>query len=351
MLTGTLAEALAAYREAVGSEPEDPEKLARDSFHILSGYGHHEAAIRLGEAQRAQKPDDPIQTYLLAALKQAPIDRAPDDYVITYFDKFAETFDRQLVEVLDYHGPEKLYALVAMHDRPLDHDDFGLNQSKIMNVVDSNNLERDAGEKPVPTFSHPAQTRILDLGCGTGLAGPLLKRPGRVLTGVDLSPRMLEKAAARQAYDHLIASEAVAYLAQQEHGFDLIFAADFLIYVGDLAPLMRHAARLLGPGGLLALTIETTQDYDNFGLNQSKIVNVIDSKNLERDAGGKPLHTFPHPALETYRLLPSGRFAHRPGYIEDLTRGSFILRRQEPTMIRLEANRPVDGALLLFERI
>jgi hypothetical protein len=38
----------------------------------------------------------------------------------------------------------------------LDHDDFGLNQSKIMNVIDSNNLERDAGGKPVPTFPHPA---------------------------------------------------------------------------------------------------------------------------------------------------------------------------------------------------
>ncbi|MGD9843995.1 MAG: hypothetical protein AB7O60_00570 [Variibacter sp.] len=26
-------------------------------------------------------------------------------------------------------------------------------------------------------------------------------------------------------------------------------------------------------------------------------MNVIDSHNLERDAGGKPLHIFPHPAL------------------------------------------------------
>ncbi len=40
----------------------------------------------------------------------------------------------------------------------LDHDDFGLNQSKIMNVIDSHNLERDAGGKPVPTFPHPALT-------------------------------------------------------------------------------------------------------------------------------------------------------------------------------------------------
>lgn len=38
-------------------------------------------------------------------------------------------------------------------------------------------------------------------------------------------------------------------------------------------------------------------DHDDFGLKQSKIMNVIDSKNLERDAGGKPLHSFPHPAL------------------------------------------------------
>ncbi len=37
-----------------------------------------------------------------------------------------------------------------------DHDDFGLHQSKIMNVIDSNKIERDAGGKPVPTFPHPA---------------------------------------------------------------------------------------------------------------------------------------------------------------------------------------------------
>ena len=38
-------------------------------------------------------------------------------------------------------------------------------------------------------------------------------------------------------------------------------------------------------------------DHDDFGLNQSKIINVINSKHLERVAGGKPLRTFPQPAL------------------------------------------------------
>jgi hypothetical protein len=39
---------------------------------------------------------------------------------------------------------------------PKDHDDFGLIQSKIMKRDRFNKLERDAGEKPVSTFSHPA---------------------------------------------------------------------------------------------------------------------------------------------------------------------------------------------------
>jgi hypothetical protein len=38
----------------------------------------------------------------------------------------------------------------------LDRDDFGLNPSKIMNVINCESLERDTGEKPVPTFPHPA---------------------------------------------------------------------------------------------------------------------------------------------------------------------------------------------------
>jgi hypothetical protein len=45
-------------------------------------------------------------------------------------------------------------------------------------------------------------------------------------------------------------------------------------------------------------------DHDDFGSNRSKIINVIDSNILERDAGGKPLHTFPHPALVVLQLVP-----------------------------------------------
>ena len=48
-----------------------------------------------------------------------------------------------------------------------------------------------------------AELAILDLGCGTGLAGAAFKPLAARLDGVDLSPAMIEKARARQIYDHL----------------------------------------------------------------------------------------------------------------------------------------------------
>ncbi len=51
----------------------------------------------------------------------------------------------------------KRLGMYAQPETALDHvHDFGLQQSKIMNVIDSNNLERAAGGKLVPTFPQPA---------------------------------------------------------------------------------------------------------------------------------------------------------------------------------------------------
>jgi hypothetical protein len=56
--------------------------------------------------------------------------------------------------------PEHENYSVHVETLPIDHDDFGLNQSKIMNVIDSKSLERDAGGKPVSTFPHPVLRRL-----------------------------------------------------------------------------------------------------------------------------------------------------------------------------------------------
>ena len=55
----------------------------------------------------------------------------------------------------DGFKPSKAYATRLLW-RDLDHDDFGLNRPKIMNVIDSNKLEHDVVRKPLRTFRHHA---------------------------------------------------------------------------------------------------------------------------------------------------------------------------------------------------
>jgi hypothetical protein len=53
----------------------------------------------------------------------------------------------------------------------VDHDDFGSNRSKIMNVIDSHSLEHDVVRKPLRTFRHHALVRRVAAFCAvaTGL--------------------------------------------------------------------------------------------------------------------------------------------------------------------------------------
>jgi predicted TPR repeat methyltransferase len=275
VIAGDVAAAFAAYSETAGPHAEDSGSVARTAFQILSAYGHRDAALRLGRAQLANVQDDPIQRYLLDAVAGEKLDRAPRDYLVAYFDRFAESFDKQLVDVLGYDVPEKLARLVA------------------------------ATGKRLP--------RALDLGCGTGLAGPYLKPARSRLVGVDLSPRMLAKAADRQVYDSLVEAEMVAFLEQTSERFDLVFAADSVIYIGDLEAFIRAAARVTPPGALVAFNVETTWDAP-------------------------------------YLLLPSGRFAHAVAALQVNAAPWFTLKTNQPAVLRVEANARVHGSLVILER-
>jgi predicted TPR repeat methyltransferase len=156
-------------------------------------------------------------------------------------------------------------------------------------------------------------TRVVDLGCGTGLAGQGLQAASQRLVGVDLSPRMLAKAAEKRCYDALIEAEMVTFLGQTSERFDLVFAADALVYLGDLEEFFAAAARVATPGGILAFNVETT-------------------------------------ALASWVLLPSGRFAHCLEALLASAAPWFTTRSSQPAFLRVEANQRVDGALVLLER-
>ena len=169
-------------------------------------------------AQLAREGDEVVQ---VAALGRAAVpDRAPARYVRDLFDGFAERFDAELAEKLDYRTPELLAAAL-----------------------------RDAGA--------PAGEGIcLDLGCGTGLSGVALAPLARRLEGLDLSPRMLALARRRGIYAALHQADLLEWLPAHPGAFDLVAAADVLNYLGDLSPALAGIAAALKPGGLAAFSLE-----------------------------------------------------------------------------------------------
>jgi predicted TPR repeat methyltransferase len=219
--------AIAACRRALALNP------AHVRAHNLVGYmlymvGRREDAAEVFRDWLAAEPHNPIAAHMLAASTgDAVPDRASDDFVRRTFDQFAESFDEQLLQRLDYHAPELLAASLA------------------------------------EVLGEPrAALEVLDAGCGTGLCGPLLRPYARHLTGVDLSPGMLAKASLRGGYDSLHAQELTAYLAANEAAFDVVASADTLVYFGALEAVARTAHDALRPGGWLAFTVERSDDAD-----------------------------------------------------------------------------------------
>jgi predicted TPR repeat methyltransferase len=194
----------------------------------LEAAGDLEGAAGAFREARERAPDDMMGAGLrLARLGAVPATGAMSPaYVRTLFDQYAGRFDAALRTRLAYRGPEvlagALEAACAALGRPL------------------------------------AFARALDLGCGTGLAAPLIAPWVARLEGVDLSPAMLAQAERLGLYGGLRAAEMGADLEAAEPGvYDLILAADALCYVAELGPLLGAARRALAPGGLVAATLET----------------------------------------------------------------------------------------------
>ncbi|MGO9361204.1 MAG: methyltransferase domain-containing protein [Xanthobacteraceae bacterium] len=169
----------------------------------------------------------------LIRLGAEPLSEMSPAYVRTLFDQYAPRFDMALRGDLNYRGPEILLKA----------------------VLASRHAERRPGY-----FRH-----ALDLGCGTGLAGLAFASIVDVIDGFDLSPGMIERARATQVYRRLEVADMIAALRGEGDGAaDLILAADAVVYLGDLAPLFREAARVLAADGLLGFTVEACDE--GFGL-------------------------------------------------------------------------------------
>jgi predicted TPR repeat methyltransferase len=221
-----LDEAVACYRRAIAIEPASA--MAQYNLgNSLYKAGQRTDALRHLHRALELDPDEARSLHMVRALSGETAVSAPLDYVRTLFDDYAENFENDLVERLDYQVPAILRAeldALLTDDRRLGH--------------------------------------ALDLGCGTGLSGVAFRdRVGR-LTGIDLSRRMIEQAAQKGIYDDLACAEAVQYLARGKASFDLIIAADVFIYIGALDELFPAMAARARSGTWLACSIERSEGAD-----------------------------------------------------------------------------------------
>jgi predicted TPR repeat methyltransferase len=194
---------------------------------IREQLGERDAAVAAFQKAREVDADDRHGAGLrLMLLGAENLSAMPPAYVRALFDQYAPKFESALVDDLGYRGPALLFKAVL--------------------------AARHAVRKPA--FFR----RAIDLGCGTGLAATAFAREVDHFIGIDLSPRMIEKARLTGLYAELEVTDMLEGLCRRrEASAELILAADAMVYVADLAPVLKEARRVLVAGGLVAFTVET----------------------------------------------------------------------------------------------
>jgi len=278
---GRVAEGLQANSHATLLWPR--HGVAREQIlRALVLLGQLDQAAELYRDWLTDEPDNPVVQHQLAACLQGqdvPA-RASDAYIETLFDNFAASFDAKLAN-LNYRAPELVAQAL--------HTALGAPRGNLS---------------------------VVDLGCGTGWCGPLVRPWAKRLVGCDLSVGMLRQARLRQVYDALHKAELVYYLQTQPQQFELLTCADTLCYFGELQPVLHAARRALRPAGIFIFTVEA--------LNES----------LPADASG-------------YQLQPCGRYAHTRAYIADCARvAGLSVAAACAEVLREEAGQAVSGWLI-----
>ena len=192
----------------------------------------------------------------------------PHAYVERLFDQYAARFDKALIEDLKYTGPQRIREAIATR------------------------------------FPQRRFGCCLDLGCGTGLMGVAIRDVVDRLEGVDLSAKMLAEAHKKRIYDAVTQDDILGALRQKPSTYDLILAADVLVYVGDLVPIFTLVSSALKKSGVFVFTLQVL-------------------------------------AAAGFRLGTDQRFSHNPTYVASLLEKHLAANTITPGSFRRE--REVDG--------
>lgn len=282
-----LGEALLAAHYPAAAIGEFQRALRLDPNFVAARYQLGCAWLAAGEAEKALdafaeippevSPDDLAGKIVEAeAVRARP--RSDPRYIRHLFDQFSTEYDARMLGQLGYEAPHILRNL-----------------AELIRVL-------------------RGKLAILDLGCGTGLGGSAFADIASRLDGVDLSPAMIDRARARGIYNELRVADLETALEEEGRNYDLLLAADTLVYLGDLAPVLRAAAKRLEIRGVFLFSVE------------------------RKDGEG-------------YELGPKRRWRHSETYLRaQAAAAGFDIAGFLECRPRTEAGKPVDGYAVALER-
>jgi len=270
-------------QQATQLAPNDPENWY-ELASVAEMVGTRDETRAAYEKYVELKPEDQEVRHILIALRGEPAPPRMSNIALQQmYADFSTSFDENLVKELDYKGPTQVRELIA------------------------------------PLLGDRKDLAVLDLGCGTGLAGVEFKPLAARLVGVDISPEMIAMARARNLYDRLEVSEITDWLARCTERYELVLACDCLIYFGDLRQVALPVAKLMCPPGpaqrksVFAFTLEKSDVY-------------------------------PH------RLLDTGRYAHHADHVREVAaEAGLSVARLEEQFLRSEYGKPLTGLFVALE--
>ena len=205
-------------------------------------------------------------------------------YVAALFDQYADRFDEHLIKALNYRGPEIIFEALRNHCEKVNRNFH---------------------------FNHAA-----DLGCGTGLMAKKLLNNVDAFYGVDLSEKMIKQAQKSGHYQEAFCEDIVSFLSYKpRQSFELLVAADVLVYISSLIPLFKEASQAMSKGGLFAFTVQS------------------------KDGTG-------------YNLGPDMRYHHSADYIEKTAFSVGLkIAHLSDCVTRLDAGKPVSSLVAILSAV
>ncbi len=278
--TGAFEEAEHAFERALSLETENVDAHF-ELGNALRARGRLQSAQKAYRAALELEPYHAEARYFLSVVTPGDTPTSiPVSLVKDLFDAYAPAYDDHVVRRHRYDGPRVLRQAV----------------------------------EPREEVRIPDQV-VVDLGCGTGLCGPIFRDIAKRLIGVDISPRMLDSARELGVYDELRVEDLQTTVRTAGRVFDLALAADVLVYFGDLAELFVACSSALRDGGRFAFTAESTDPETSFV------------------------------------LMPGGRFAHGRRYIESVAaKAGFNVERYSTAILRFENGQPIQSHVFVVRR-